>query len=562
MPMRMRDATPPQPVGGWRTALPTATLALALVAAVATATVGAPPAARPASILPWLTWAINAVFWSQVALVALFAVVTAVQARSLPRPAPVALTTSGSGGAVVTSPAWRGLAAPVFALLGWIVGSGFAAALALRIADTVGTPIAAVDAVSAATRKATSGETGPYAGKQILLPVGYFWASAAAAVSLGVVLVVGVVMVVRVMNNVGRMRPVVDEQYDAGVGADDERVGQIARVWAIAQAPNLARVLAAFLVSGVAVVLVLGLAGYAWDEQWIVNHGWAGLLLVGNLVMTLAVAGLLWAGRQAYSNQRFRRTIGVLWDIGTFWPRATHPLAPPSYGERAVPDLLYRIEGLTRLDGPDAGREDLVVLSCHSQGTVIGAAVVAASRYQALARTAFFTYGNPLRRIYARFFPAYFGIEQLDRLGRLLVTGSGDDDRAMQQAAGLTRARTGGTDSDAGERAAWPWRSLQRPSDPIGGPVFVDAAPATAPPPDGTEPLSRDVDVTLLDPTFHRSRGDRTWPAALGHSDYDRDPLYPAARADVIVLRRRPGAAAPAPAGLPPAPRQDEPVTP
>src|SRR3954451_7725895 len=129
------DATPPQPVGGWRTALPTATLALALVAAVATATVGSPPAVRPASILPWLTWAINAVFWSQVALVALFAVITAVQARSLPRPAPVALTTSGSGGAVVTSPAWRGLAAPVFALLGWIVGSGFAAALALRIAD-------------------------------------------------------------------------------------------------------------------------------------------------------------------------------------------------------------------------------------------------------------------------------------------------------------------------------------------------------------------------------------------------------------------------------------------
>jgi hypothetical protein len=274
----------------------------------------------------------------------------------------------------------------------------------------------------------------------------------------------------------------------------------------------------------VAAVLVVGLLGYAWDEQWIVEHGWSGLLLAGNLVMTLSVAALVYAGRQAYSNPGFRRTIGILWDVGTFWPRATHPLAPPSYGERAIPDLLYRVEGLTRLDDPgaDPARGDLVVLSCHSQGSVIGASVVAASSYAALSRTALLTYGNPLRRLYARFFPAYFGPEQLERIGCLLVTRSSQEDSA---------------EHPDGRREAWPWRSLQRPSDPIGGPVFRDARPLPASPPaDGS--LGRDVDVTLLDPEFTRAWGDRTWPPAHGHSEYARDPRFTAERCAVIRLRR------------------------
>jgi hypothetical protein len=330
-----------------------------------------------------------------------------------------------------------------------------------------------------------------------------------------------VALLVTLLRSVGPLRNVVADRYRIDGPGQDERVGRIARIWAIGQAPDRARRLAGLMVAGIAAVLVVGLAGYAWDEQWIVDHAWSWLLLAGNLIMTLSVAALVYAGRQAYEDPRFRRTIGILWDVGTFWPRATHPLAPPSYGERAIPDLLYRVEGLTRQDDPDAdpGRRDLVVLSCHSQGSVIGTSVVLASSYAALARTALLTYGNPLRRLYARFFPAYFGPEQLVRVGDLLVTPSAEAD--IPDRAGKCRN-------------AWPWRSLQRPSDPVGGPVFRDARPSS---PGAGSALSPDVDVTVLDPVFAKAWGDRTWPAWLGHSDYPRDPLFTLARCEVIRLR-------------------------
>ena len=48
----------------------------------------------------------------------------------------------------------------------------------------------------------------------------------------------------------------------------------------------------------------------------------------------------------AARNRNTRRTVAILWDVITFWPRANHPLTPPSYGGRTVFDLRLRMRVL------------------------------------------------------------------------------------------------------------------------------------------------------------------------------------------------------------------------
>ena len=137
------------------------------------------------------------------------------------------------------------------------------------------------------------------------------------------------------------------------------------------------------------------------------------------------------------------------------------------------------------------------------RGSVLAAALLLQIERPASARTALLTYGAPLARIYARFVPVYFSREALTRLGLLLSDDPAD--------------RTG--------RTAWRWRNLHRPSDPIGGAVFVDRLPVfprAAHP--GADP--GDVDRPLLDPVFPRAAGSRDPPRIRGHSRYFTDPAF------------------------------------
>ncbi|MFF0968981.1 hypothetical protein ACWDQO_19550 [Streptomyces sp. NPDC003703] len=203
-------------------------------------------------------------------------------------------------------------------------------------------------------------------------------------------------------------------------------------------------------------------------------------------------------GRRAYKDASARRTIGILWDVGTFWPRAAHPFAPPCYAERAVPDLTWRMATWTRATG---GR---LVLSGHSQGSVLAAAAAWQLTPAVRARVALLTYGSPLTRLYGRWFPAHFGPDALTGLHRDVAC----------------------------------WRNLYRLTDPIGGPVLLprdDAGP--------------DVDrAPLKDPLVHGRTARHPLPAPiLGHSDYQADPAFAEERRRLLA-RLRPDLPAPRPA--------------
>ncbi|WP_189743793.1 hypothetical protein [Streptomyces tendae] len=199
-------------------------------------------------------------------------------------------------------------------------------------------------------------------------------------------------------------------------------------------------------------------------------------------------------GRRAYKDASARRTIGILWDVGTFWPRAAHPFAPPCYAERAVPDLTWRMATWTRATG---GR---LVISGHSQGSVLAAAASWQLEPSARRRVALLTYGSPLERLYGRWFPAHFGPDALASLHEEVDC----------------------------------WRNLHRRTDPIGGPMRLpgDAGPA--------------VDrAPLKDPlTYGRTELHPLPAPILGHSDYQADPAFAEERKRLLA-RLRPEVPAP-----------------
>ncbi|MEV4120078.1 hypothetical protein [Micromonospora sp. NPDC049645] len=177
----------------------------------------------------------------------------------------------------------------------------------------------------------------------------------------------------------------------------------------------------------------------------------------GSYVIAAILLGLVVGGIFAYRTAAFRRYVGVLWDLGTFWPRAAHPFAPPCYAERAVPELAKRISYLV-----EQGQG--VLLAGHSHGSVLLAATVLQLPTRVTDRVALLTYGSPLNRLYSRLFPAYA------------------DGPALRE---------------IGERVGWRWINLWRDTDPIGGWIFASHRPGE------TETLTgpaATVDRRLIDP--------------------------------------------------------------
>ena len=108
-------------------------------------------------------------------------------------------------------------------------------------------------------------------------------------------------------------------------------------------------------------------------------------------------------------------------------------------------------------------------MSAHSQGSIIAAATLLQEDVSPSARIGLLTFGCPLRRLYGRNFPAYFGRHSMDRLA------AKQDNR---------------------------WLNLWACTDPIGGWVFSQGDPVR---PASLEPVVRFafdpnvVDHRLLD---------------------------------------------------------------
>ena len=139
--------------------------------------------------------------------------------------------------------------------------------------------------------------------------------------------------------------------YESGLEPDQKWERTVARTQFLARVPlDAGWLLWAIIIAQ----LVTALCVWQFHVQPPVVIRNIGTALAGLVLPVLM--GFLYS---AWSDPTKRRTIGVLWDVGTFWPRSYHPLSPPCYCERAVPELQRRMWWLH----DNGGR---VVLIAHS----------------------------------------------------------------------------------------------------------------------------------------------------------------------------------------------------
>ncbi|MFJ5263385.1 hypothetical protein ACIQAC_23255 [Streptomyces sp. NPDC088387] len=367
--------------------------------------------------------------------------------------------------------AMRGLGGPAVALLACALGGVFSGGVSQRVADWLD----------------GTGVTIP--GPPVLLT----WQASVIPPLLIVLLLIVAWLARRAMRLARAEAATVEREYPQE-SADDGRTRRIARTRAMATLTDRAPVLVAVTAC---VTLLLGAgalvgamttdrtpATAAADAHPFVHGAAQTAQALGSWLIGLGFILFVTWGRRAYKDASARRTIGILWDVGTFWPRAAHPFAPPCYAERAVPDLTWRMATWTKVTG---GR---LVISGHSQGSVLAAAAAWQLTPSVRRRVALLTYGSPLERLYGRWFPAYFGPASLSALHH---------------------------DVDC-------WRNLYRVTDPIGGPIRL------------TGECGPEVDREALDDPLAFGRTDlHPLPAPiLGHSDYQADPAFEDERARLL----------------------------
>ena len=190
---------------------------------------------------------------------------------------------------------------------------------------------------------------------------------------------------------------------------------------------------------------------------------------VGLLLPMAAVATRLFAGMRSVEA---RRGIGVLWDLGMFWPRWYHPFTPPTYSDRAVNDLADLIEN----HAGDESRQCLI-LSGHSQGSMLATSALLLRSQQLedtpLRNVGLVTYGSPWGRLYGELFASVFSGAALSSLIDVLREPARGE--APAEGGGGDQVEDYGTGSVANPTPLnVRWRNLERKTDPIGGPIVAE----------------------------------------------------------------------------------------
>jgi hypothetical protein len=253
--------------------------------------------------------------------------------------------------------------------------------------------------------------------------------------------------------------------------------------------------------------------------EWI-NDGppedWSGIVKVTAWIALGVAVGAVLAVRSGLKDQGFRTKFGILWDVVSFWPRSFHPFAPPPYTARAVPEIQSRLKEVAALNdsatqpGGDGSLQpaSAVILSGHSQGSVVSMAVIATLPLDVRRRVWLITHGSPLATLYQRFFPMYFPGEVFTYCSQLDGRGRFEEGR---------------------------WLNYWRRTDPIGGPCF---APESDEPPDrgllppwslaALDACGADLrslpDIQLDDPLAEPPTPFSPPPTVRGHSGYMADP--------------------------------------
>jgi hypothetical protein len=314
----------------------------------------------------------------------------------------------------------------------------------------------------------------------------------------------------------GKPLPEVDLLHD---NADDLSHAAASRAWRRAR---FQRNHFHHLLLGVGAVLSVGASVSIWmrlrdvgPPDWLRPFSTVGIFALG-----LLAANLTRVVYQAIRQPDTARTLGILADLACFWPREAHPVVPPCYALKVIPEVAARAaEHL-------ADRNTRVVITGHSHGSLIAA--VAVSRLMETLppmdreRVGLVTAGSPLQWAYPRAFPGVVPHKSLAELH------------------GLLEGR---------------WHSLCRGTDPLGGAVttwrrqvFDSKVLGLGFRPDGTSgPLESAAltpagalvlgsDHWLPDPAPHAVPGLRWSPGVRRHGDYLADPEWDAAVAKAAGL--------------------------